>query len=126
MSFSLSDVRFSSRRDADGVPVLYPRLMRDRSSHPKIAIAIRHFESMLSLRPGELDRLLFLDAEEHAVLVRVGAEPRPEDVAAQLNFSALEALIRHSSVVELNMAAGAGALLQAARAVAEVNVVDVT
>lgn len=44
------------------------------------------FEVELRLRRGELERLFYLDAEEHAVLTRVGNPPRPADVVAQHNF----------------------------------------
>ena len=65
---------------------------------------LAEIEAELRLRAGELDRLLFLDAEEHALLVRVGAEPRPEDVVAQYNFGVLETLLRHAEHVELELA----------------------
>jgi Protein of unknown function (DUF790) len=61
-------------------------------------------EADLRLRVGELDRLLTLDAEEHALLVRVGAEPRPLDVVAQYNFAVLETMVRHASAIELAVA----------------------
>jgi hypothetical protein len=61
-------------------------------------------EANLRLRGGELDRLLTLDANEHALLVRVGAEPRPLDVVAQYNFAVLETVLRHASALELTVA----------------------
>src|SRR5205814_2489860 len=61
-------------------------------------------EADLRLRGGELERLLTLDAEEHALLVRVGTEPRPLDVVAQYNFAVLETLLRQASAIELGVA----------------------
>ena len=61
-------------------------------------------EAELRLRRGELERLLYLDAEEHAVLTRVGEPPRPADVVAQHNFGVLETLLRHAELVELAVA----------------------
>ncbi len=58
-------------------------------------------EHELGLRRGELERLLYLDAEEHAILVRVGAPPSGEDVVAQYNLGMLLALLRHAERVEL-------------------------
>ena len=44
MSFPLPLIRFTARRSGDAdLPVLYPRLLRDRSVLPKVAIAIEHF-----------------------------------------------------------------------------------
>ena len=61
-------------------------------------------EAKLHLRAGELERLLYLDADEHALLTRVGAEPRPEDVVAQYNFGVLETLLRPAQRIELELA----------------------
>lgn len=68
------------------------------------AATLGQLEAELRLRPGELERLLFLDAEEHALLTRVGAEPKPEDVVAQYNFAVLETLLRHAEQVRLDLA----------------------
>src|SRR5581483_581867 len=40
-------------------------------------------EGRLALRSGELDRLLYLDAPEHAILTRLGEMPRAADVLAE-------------------------------------------
>jgi hypothetical protein len=72
-------------------------------------------EAELALKPGELERLLYLDADEHAILVRVGPQPRPEDVVADYNLGLLLALLRHAELVELRL----GHLDPAARATAE-------
>src|SRR5919109_2764279 len=58
MSLPLKDVRFTTRRsrgDPDAAPALYPRLLRDRSVVPKVAITIEYFESMLGKERRELD-----------------------------------------------------------------------
>jgi predicted nuclease of restriction endonuclease-like RecB superfamily len=60
-------------------------------------------ETRFGLRRGELERLLHLDADEQAILTRVGAEPRPEDVVAQYNFGALETLLRHAEQIDLTL-----------------------
>ncbi|MGH2350288.1 MAG: hypothetical protein ACRDJN_01575, partial [Chloroflexota bacterium] len=62
MAFSLKDVRFTTRRTAGGddagesvEKTLHPRLVRDRSMLPKVAIAIQYFESMVGHERQELD-----------------------------------------------------------------------
>jgi predicted nuclease of restriction endonuclease-like RecB superfamily len=60
-------------------------------------------EGKFKLRRGEFERLLYLDADEHAVLTRVGEAPRAEDVVAQYNFGVLETLLRHAELVELEL-----------------------
>ena len=54
MPLPLKDIRFTTRR-ADGELLVYPRLLRDRAILPKVAIAIRYFESMLGRERGELE-----------------------------------------------------------------------
>jgi hypothetical protein len=68
--------------------------------------AERHgaLEDELGLRRGQLDRLLWLDADEHAVLTRVGLPPVAEDVVAQHNLGVLVTLLRHAERVELDLA----------------------
>jgi hypothetical protein len=89
-------------------------------------------ERSFSLRGGQLEHLLYLDAAEHAVLTRTGPAPAPEDVVAHYNFGILETLLRHAPGIELTLTdggAGAGALsrLEAGvRAVAAGNEVDLT
>jgi hypothetical protein len=60
-----------------------------------------HLQAELRLRPGQLEQLLYLDRPEHLRLERVGARPRPVDVAARYNFRVLECLLRHAQLVEL-------------------------
>jgi hypothetical protein len=60
-------------------------------------------ERELALRAGELERLLYLDSDEHAVLGRVGEPPRPDDVVAQHNVGVLTTLLRHAELVELEV-----------------------
>jgi hypothetical protein len=59
------------------------------------------FEAELRLRPGQLEQLLYLDRPDHLRLERVGARPRPADVASRYNFQVLECLLRHAQLVEL-------------------------
>src|SRR5215216_6247848 len=65
--------------------------------------AFGRLETELALRPGELERLLDLDSEERAVLMRVGAEAKPADVVAQYNFGVLESLLRHAAWIQLRL-----------------------
>lgn len=58
-------------------------------------------EATFGLRSGLIERLWQLDAPEHAVLQRIGAMPRPEDVVAQYNFGVVEGLLRHACDVHL-------------------------
>ncbi|MBA2451509.1 MAG: hypothetical protein H0V51_26125 [Chloroflexi bacterium] len=53
---------------------------------------------------GELERLLHLDADEHAVLGRVGVPPTAADVVAHHNFVVLETALRHAELLELTLA----------------------
>ena len=62
-----------------------------------------HLEAELRLRPGQLEQLLYLDRPEHLRLERLGARPRPVDVAARYNFQVLECLLRHAQLVELGV-----------------------
>ncbi|HZQ98596.1 MAG TPA: DUF790 family protein [Chloroflexota bacterium] len=64
-------------------------------------------ERTLRLRSGELEKLLVLDTEEHAQLVRVGERPRAEDVAAHYNVGVLDTLLRHAELVQLRVEAAA-------------------
>ena len=57
---------------------------------------------------GQLERLLYLDADEHAVLRRTGPTPGPQDVVAQYNFGILETLLRHAQAIELLLTDGQG------------------
>jgi hypothetical protein len=63
-------------------------------------------ERALRLRAGELERLLVLDAEEHALLIRVGERPRPEDIVAHYNIAVLDTLLRHAELVQLGAGGG--------------------
>ncbi|HEX2324787.1 MAG TPA: DUF790 family protein, partial [Chloroflexota bacterium] len=65
-------------------------------------------ERSYALRAGQLERLLYLDADEHALLRRVGPPPAPLDVVAQYNFGILETLLRHAESVELLLTDVAG------------------
>lgn len=85
---------------------------------------VETIEGELGLRPGELGRLLYLDADEHRILTRVGAEPRPEDVVAQYNFGILQTLLRHAATVELELAEWSPATADAVRELCAANDVD--
>ncbi len=219
MAFPLKDIRFTTRRQGDGDPVLYPRVLRDHAALPKIGIAIGYFESMLGrerqeldtevlvqffadhklarcvvaalsrsyryrspgmanvvtraslrrlekagldspkllrlrlydhvndegsgfvaeaarsstfeqlekrlgLRSKELERLLYLDAEEHAILTRVGERPDAEDVAAQFNFSVMESLLRHAEHVDLRFSSWAEEVAAGVEALCDANGVE--
>jgi hypothetical protein len=220
MPLSAKDVRFTSRRSADGDPQLYPRLMKDRAILTNIDVAMNYFETMVgeqrraldpealvhffgdykvargmvasigrtyryrtpplsevvsrtawtrllragidrpgalrvllwdaanadragfldgarrtevvgglegrfALRPGQLDRLVALDAPEHAVLCRLGQRPEPADVLAEYRRSIIAALLSNSERVELTLGRPAAGCLDQIRSLAEVERVDV-
>jgi predicted nuclease of restriction endonuclease-like RecB superfamily len=58
-------------------------------------------EKRLGLRRGQLELLLHLDADEHAVLAREGEAPANEQVVAYYNFDVLETLLRRAEQVDL-------------------------
>ena len=62
---------------------------------------LRPIARRLRLTPGKLDQLAALDAEENAVLVRVGPIPAPEKVVALYNYHVVDAILRNSVCVEL-------------------------
>lgn len=86
---------------------LYDRLNGEHHgflpSHGRIDLSAA-FEQELRLRPGEFERLLYLDDEDHAVLTRFGAVPSPEDIVAQHNARALETLLRHTQHLVVSLA----------------------
>ena len=82
-------------------------------------------EGMLALRRGELEKLLYLDAAEHAILTRVGDPPTPLDVAAQYNLSVLLTLLRHAERVDLTFERPAAGHAEAVAALARANLVEV-
>jgi len=63
---------------------------------------LRPIARRLRLTPGKLDQLAALDAEENAVLVRVGPIPAPEKVVALYNYHVVDAILRNSACVELD------------------------
>ena len=83
------------------------------------------FEGKFALRPGQLDRLVALDAPEHAILGRLGQQPRPADVLAEYRRSIVAALLTHSERVELTLGRAAASRLDQIRELAEVERVDV-
>src|SRR4051812_44748940 len=86
---------------------------------------IAAIERELRLRGGELERLLYLDADAHAVLTRIGEAPSAEDILAQHNVGVLAALLSHAERVELRVAPWTVAAEVAIRALCEANAVDV-
>jgi hypothetical protein len=220
MSLSVKDVRFTTRRNGDGDPLLYPRLLKDRAILASIDVALQYFETMVGeerraldpealvhffgdfkvargmvasigrtyryrtlalqevvtrtawrrlaraglggpgalrallwdeanadrsgfldgerrtrvvgalegrygLRAGQLDRLVALDAPEHAVLTRLGEPPRPADVLAEYRRAVVTALLGHAERVELTLGRPAAGQLERIRALAEVERVEV-
>ena len=220
MPLSVKDVRFTTRRNGDGDPQLYPRLLKDRAILTSIDVALQYFETMVGeerraldpealvhffgdykvargmvasigrtyryrtpsveevvtrvawrrlqraglegpgalrallwdqanadrsgfldgerrlsvvgslegrygLRTGQLDRLIALDAPEHAVLTRLGVAPRPADVLAEYRRGVVTALLAHAERVELTLGRGAAGCLDRIRVLAEVERVDV-
>jgi hypothetical protein len=83
------------------------------------------FEGKFALRPGQLDRLVALDAPEHAILGRLGQQPRPADILAEYRRSIVAALLTHSERVELTLGRPAAGHLDQIRELAEVERVDV-
>jgi len=220
MSLSAKDVRFTTRRAADGDPQLYPRLLKDRAILTSIDIALQYFETMVgekrraldpealvhffgdykvargmvaslgrtyryrtpqlpevvtrtawqrlqraglegpgalrallwdeantdrsgfldgerrvqvlhrlegkfALRAGQFSRLVALDAPEHAILCRLGEQPRPADVLAEYRRGIVAALLTHSERIELSLGGPAAGILDRIRDLAEVERVDV-
>ena len=82
-------------------------------------------EGRFGLRAGQLDRLVALDAPEHAILTRLGEQPAPADVLAEYRRAIVAALLTHSERVELTLGRAAASRLEQIRALAEVERVDV-
>jgi predicted nuclease of restriction endonuclease-like RecB superfamily len=210
MRCTLKDVRFTVRQAGGDDPIMFPRLLRDRSILPKIDFAIDYFERLvgherrdldaellvsffgdhklarcliaaltrsyrfrprridevvskasarrlaasgiaapkllrlalfdevnehrggftgldereaacadlarrLKVRPAEVEGVLYLDLDEHAVLRRAGPRARTDDVVAEFNLGVLEVLLRQAESVELRLAtlpSGAGVTAQ--------------
>ena len=55
----------------------------------------------LRLTTAKLDQLVALDADEQAVLVRIGPVPDPQQVVSQYNFQVVDAVLRHSRAIIL-------------------------
>jgi hypothetical protein len=82
-------------------------------------------EGRYGLRAGQLDRLLALDAPEHAILMRLGQPPRPADVLAEYRRGVVAALVAHAERVELTLGRGTASHLERIRTLAEIERVDV-
>lgn len=77
-------------------------------------------EQELGLETGKLDALLTLDAPEHAILLRVGPRPSPEDVIARYNYAVAAAVLAQSSLVRVHLGRALSANdAEAVRALAE-------
>lgn len=101
-----------TRGDLREAPALrlhvYDRVNEDGAGYLPTERRIDLFGSIereLRLRTGELERLLYLDADEHAILERVGPTPTPEDIVAQYNLRVVESLLRHAELIELELGA---------------------
>jgi hypothetical protein len=57
----------------------------------------------LGLSGGQVEELIHLDAERNAVLVRVGPRPKAEDVVARYNVQLSLSVLRHASVMSLDL-----------------------
>ena len=55
MPLSVKNVRFTTRRDAAGDPLLYPRLLKDRAILTSIDVATQYFETMVGEERRALD-----------------------------------------------------------------------
>ena len=55
MPLSVKDVRFTTRRNGDGDPLLYPRLLKDRAILASIDVALQYFETMVGEERRALD-----------------------------------------------------------------------
>jgi predicted nuclease of restriction endonuclease-like RecB superfamily len=82
-------------------------------------------EGRLGLRTGELDRLLYLDAPEHAILSRLGAVPSPADVLAEYRRGVIAALLAQAERVDVVLERRATGHAEAIQALAQVERVDV-
>ena len=82
-------------------------------------------EGRLALRTGELDRLLYLDAPEHAILTRLGEMPRAADILAEYRRSVIAALLAQSERVELTLERRSSGHAEAIRALAEIERVEI-
>jgi hypothetical protein len=58
----------------------------------------------LKIRPPDVERVLYLDLDEHAVLQRIGPRAQADDVSAEFNLGVLEILLRQAESVELRLA----------------------
>ncbi|MCC6175601.1 MAG: DUF790 family protein [Chloroflexi bacterium] len=67
-------------------------------------------EASLGLRLGEYERLLALDAPEHAILSRRGEPPTPSDVLAAYNHGVLAALLTQAERIDLTLGRATGFL----------------
>ncbi len=71
------------------------------SAEPMREDNLRPIARRLRLPGAKLDQLAALDAEENAVLVRVGPVPEPACVVAMYNFHTVDAVLRNGVAVEL-------------------------
>lgn len=80
----------------------------------------------LGVRAADVERVLYLDLDEHAVLCRVGARPSPDDVIAQSNFGILETLLRHAEQIDLTPTSRTPAMQQTIRNICTAHSVTAT
>ncbi|MGE3912641.1 MAG: hypothetical protein AB7K36_24995, partial [Chloroflexota bacterium] len=86
---------------------------------------VGRLEGRFALRSGQLDHLTALDAPEHAILTRLGEQPRPADLLAEYRRGIVAALLASSERIELCLARPAAGSLEQIRALAQVERVDV-
>jgi predicted nuclease of restriction endonuclease-like RecB superfamily len=127
-----STARYLRKLELDSPRALRLRLYDHLNDfgHGFLSLVGRHqalggLESEIRLGDGALERLLYLDAPEHAILSRVGAEPEAADVAAQYNLGVLVTLLRHAESIQLELGEAAQRIEGPARAVGSANGVEV-
>lgn len=83
-------------------------------------------EAQIGLKAGDIAKLLYLDADERAVLRRAGERAQSEDAAAQFNLLTLETLLRQAEQITLAVAKPSDALVCGAAALAQQLDVELT
>ena len=66
--------------------------------------ALQSLAGGLGISTAKIDRLFRLDAEENAILVRVGDAPDPSQIIAQYNFLVVHAIIRNGDFLDIESA----------------------
>lgn len=66
-------------------------------------LALELFCSGLPISAQQLEELMLLDAEDEAVLTKIGPTPAATDIVTLYNFHSLETALRHSSTITLRL-----------------------